>query len=84
MRVERLVLYGSYASDRWRQGSDIDVIVISEDFRDMTYWQRVETLAAAVYELFEPIEAVALTPEEWASGASRVVDYAARGEVVYG
>ena len=80
--VERLVLYGSYASGTWREGSDIDVVVISEDFDEMSYWQRLELLADVVYELYEPVEAVALTPEQWNSGSSPIVQYAAQGEVL--
>ena len=84
VRVDRLVLYGSYANGNWREGSDIDVVVISEDFRGRTYWERIDLLTEAIYDLFEPIEAVALTPAEWDDRASLVVDYAVTGEVVHG
>jgi predicted nucleotidyltransferase len=80
--VDRLVLFGSYASGNWHDGSDIDVVVISDDFADKGYWQRIDVLTEAIYELFEPIEAVALTNEEWDSRASRIVSYAEAGQVV--
>jgi hypothetical protein len=48
----------------------------------MSYWQRTEFLAGVIYELYEPVEAVALTTEEWTHGRSRVVEYASLGEVV--
>ena len=82
IRVDRLVLYGSYASGTWREGSDIDVVVISDDFAPMSYWQRTEFLAGVIYELYEPVEAVAMTTGEWSHGRSRVVEYASLGEVV--
>lgn len=84
IRVDRLVLYGSYAAGTWREGSDIDVVVISDDFTPMSYWQRTEFLAGVIYELYEPVEAVALTVSEWDSGEPRVVEYASLGEVVSG
>jgi hypothetical protein len=34
-----------------------------------------------IYEVFQPIEAVAPTPEEWDKGESVVVEYAKNGEV---
>jgi predicted nucleotidyltransferase len=34
--VQRLVLFGSYATDSGRKGSDIDVVVISRDFATKT------------------------------------------------
>ena len=60
------------------------MVVISKDFNDKGYWERIDILSSAIYELFQPIEAVAMTPEEWESGKSLIVDYAKGGEVVYG
>jgi predicted nucleotidyltransferase len=84
VKVEKIILYGSYASGAIREGSDIDVVVISKDFAGKDYWERTEMLSRAIYEVFAPIEAVALTPEEWDKGESTVVEYAKTGEVVYG
>ena len=82
--VDKLVLFGSYATRANREGSDIDVVVISKDFAGKDYWERTDILSQAIYEIFEPIEAVALTPEEWERGESAVVEYAKTGEIVYG
>ncbi len=82
--VAKMILFGSYATGTNREESDIDVIVISEDFADKDYWQRTEILASAIYQVFEPIEAVGVTPEEWDKGGSGIVEYARSGEIVYG
>ncbi len=82
--VEKLVLFGSYATGANKEGSDIDVVVISKDFAGKDYWQRTDILSDAIYEVFEPIEAIALTPEEWAKEESPIVEYAKTGEIVYG
>jgi len=79
-----LILFGSYATGRYREDSDIDVVVISQDFNDKGYWERIDILSSAIYQVFQPIEAVAMTPEEWEKGKSLLVDYAKGGEVVYG
>lgn len=84
IRVNRLILFGSYAFGRYRDDSDIDVVVISEDFNGKDYWERIDILSNAIYEVFAPIEAVAMTPLEWEKGESIVVDFAKRGEIVYG
>ncbi len=80
--VERIVLFGSYAAGTYREGSDIDVVVISKDFAGKEYWERVDILSDAIYQVFEPIEAIAMTPEEWDRRDSMIVEFAEKGEVV--
>ncbi|MHC9539754.1 MAG: nucleotidyltransferase domain-containing protein [Vulcanimicrobiota bacterium] len=83
IRVERLILYGSYAYGTPHEGSDIDLIVISEDFSPLDFWQRIDVMTEALYEVFEPIEAIAMTQTEWDNREFGIVDYACKGEVVY-
>jgi predicted nucleotidyltransferase len=83
VRASRLMLYGSYAKGTWREGSDIDVVVVSDDFVGKTYWERIELLAKAVCEVWEPIEAVAMTSEEWEHGDSMIAEFARDGELLY-
>jgi predicted nucleotidyltransferase len=83
IRVSKLVLFGSFARGDFQEGSDIDVVVISDDFSGKGYWQRIELLSDAIYEVFAPLEAVGMTRHEWETGASIIVDYAREGEVVY-
>jgi predicted nucleotidyltransferase len=82
--VNKIVLFGSFASGRYHEYSDIDLVVISDDFKNKGFWDRIEILSNAIYEVWQPIEATALTPEEWEKGDLRIVDYAKDGEVVYG
>ena len=82
VKPQKMILFGSYAVGRQRQDSDIDVVVISEDFENKNYWERIDILSAAIYKVFKPIEAVAMTPREWQAGDSVIADYARNGEVV--
>ncbi len=84
IRINKTILFGSCLQGLQKEGSDIDVVVISDDFKDKGYWERIDILSDVIYELFEPIEAVAMTKEEWEKDGSFVVGYAKNGEVVYG
>ncbi len=64
VKPRQILLYGSYAGGTPREDSDIDVIVISEDFRNLNLRERLELLGIAAGKVFEPIEALGYTPEE--------------------
>ena len=83
IRPQKVILYGSYATGTSTKASDLDVVVISDDFATKSYWERIDILADAIYEMFAPVEAVAMTPEEWERGDSFVATVARQGEVLY-
>lgn len=82
IRVDRLILYGSYAIGTEREDSDIDVVVISENFINRTYWERIDILTEAIYQVRAPIEVSAFTCEEWVAEQSLIVDFARNGILV--
>jgi uncharacterized protein len=75
----RVILYGSHAHGSPHVDSDIDVVVISTAFSGRSFWDRFELIAPAVWGTHAPIEAVPMTPDEWSSRQSVIVDYAADG-----
>ncbi|OGJ90460.1 MAG: nucleotidyltransferase [Candidatus Raymondbacteria bacterium RifOxyA12_full_50_37] len=80
--VARMVLFGSYAAGTQTEGSDIDVVVVSNSFRKLNHWQRIELMSKALYEVFEPIETRALTTEEWENNSLLTVQYAKSGALI--
>jgi len=74
INVSKIILFGSYAKDTWHEGSDIDLVVISDDFRGKDLYERIKMLVKPIAELFEPIEARAFTEEEWEHGDSLFID----------
>ena len=83
IKINKIILFGSYAKGNYRGDSDIDVIVISDDFAPMNYWERIDLLSEIIYDIFEPIEAHSFTRGEWERKTSFLVDYAKDGEVIY-
>ena len=82
IRVDQLILFGSHAEGTAREDSDIDLVVISSSFSNKSYWERINILTDAIYQVFAPIEASAFTPDEWKSEKSLISDYAKNGVLV--
>ncbi len=64
INVTRVILYGSFARGSQREGSDIDLIIVSNDFRKKNLRERLEILGIAAARIMEPVEAKGYTPEE--------------------
>ena len=79
IRVDQLILFGSQAEGTAREDSDIDLVVISSSFANKSYWERINILSDAIYEVLAPIEASAFTPDEWESKKSLITDFAKNG-----
>ena len=73
VRVELLVLFGSRVAGTATETSDFDVLVVSPSFEGLGVWQRAVLLGDAVWQLRLPIEAVAVTPEEWTTATRPLV-----------
>jgi hypothetical protein len=61
IKARRVILYGSFAKGMPRRDSDIDLLVISDDFAGMNLRQRLEVLGVAAARILKPIEAYGCT-----------------------
>ncbi|MCS7364174.1 MAG: nucleotidyltransferase domain-containing protein [archaeon GB-1867-035] len=66
IRIQEVYLFGSYAKGTWIKTSDIDLIVISPDFKQMKFTERLDFINYIIWkEKISPyIEVIPLTPEE--------------------
>ena len=62
--AERIILFGSYATGKAKEFSDIDLLIVSSDFRGKNIRERLELLGVGAVRIMEPIQAYGLTPEE--------------------
>lgn len=85
---DKIVVFGSYASGGVREDSDIDIIVVSSDFREKDIFERVR-IAKGVHrklvdEIMKPFDIMYYSDEEWERGASLVINSAKEyGEVIH-
>ena len=64
IHAEQVMLYGSQATGSAREDSDIDLIVISDDWRSLNQRERLELLGIAAARILEPIQSLGFTPAE--------------------
>lgn len=64
IRAEQVLLFGSQAAGLAREGSDIDLIVISDDWENLNQRERLELLGIAAARILEPVQAQGFTPTE--------------------
>jgi uncharacterized protein len=65
--VERVILFGSYASGRAHAWSDIDLAVISPQFETMSLLARYEELGLANRDLQAPVQVIGFAPSQVAT-----------------
>jgi len=87
LRIEKLVLFGSQFRGDARRDSDVDVVVVSPDFRDRDIFQRVELTSKAdretIRKFMVPLDLILMTPEEYERQASPVAAMARETGVAY-
>lgn len=68
VRVREAYLFGSYAKGTWLKTSDVDLVIVSEDFRGMRFTERLDLVNELQWKArIRPfVEAIPLTPEEFA------------------
>ena len=87
--TEKIVIFGSYVKGEEKKDSDIDIIIVSRDFRNKNIFERVEITRGIhrklIEEVMKPFDIIYNSDEEWERGHSLIINEAKEeGEVVYG
>jgi predicted nucleotidyltransferase len=87
LHIQKIVLFGSYSLGTATEESDIDIVIVSKDFRKKDIFERanltMEAEVATIRKFMIPFDIITMTPEEFESDTSLISDYAKKGEVVY-
>lgn len=68
IKVKGVFLFGSYATGKIREESDIDIAVISPDFKEIPFIKRLELLSKlrkSKMSRSAPMDIIGYTPEEF-------------------
>ncbi|MBI4237673.1 MAG: nucleotidyltransferase domain-containing protein [Deltaproteobacteria bacterium] len=74
-RITQAYLFGSYAQGTAREESDIDVALVSEDFRDKSEMELLGYLSQKTIPVHTGLEVLAFTPEELEQPDPRTLSY---------
>ncbi|MEK7398929.1 MAG: nucleotidyltransferase domain-containing protein [Candidatus Poribacteria bacterium] len=86
LNVSKIILFGSHAREQANEESDVDIIIISEDFQDKDIFERCEMTKEAevmtIREFLIPIDIITMTPQEFEDETSLIAVYAKNGMVI--
>jgi len=81
--VARIVLFGSHSRGDATATSDVDLVILSEDFRGKDAFERAEMTIDAEAEATRrfgiSLDIITMTPEEFEGGTSLVAQFARTG-----
>jgi len=89
LKLDKIVLFGSYAEGKQKADSDVDILLISRNFRDKNYDNRfipiLDLNKELVKNLNKPVDLLYYSDEEWENDQSLIIREAKQhGKVIYG
>jgi predicted nucleotidyltransferase len=88
IELNRIVLFGSYARDEQMQDSDIDLIIVSKNFRNENYFKRIDKVldlnSTLVKTIKKPFDVLYYSDIEWNDSATMMIREAKKnGKTLY-
>ena len=80
IRVDRIILFGSYLRGDFREDSDIDMAVISEDLEKMSVWEKIELLAKVPIYVDSRVEIIGFSKKDFLNPDKRSLLYIVKNE----
>ena len=76
LNISKIIVFGSRGNGTAREDSDIDIVIVSEDFRGKNILQRVKMTGQpevlTIRKFLVPLDILTMTPEELESETSPV------------
>jgi predicted nucleotidyltransferase len=87
--INKIVLFGSFIRGGFGKESDVDIIIVSKDFRDRSMFERVKKTTGIGRELVKrfqiPFDLIFYSDEEWEKKSFLLINEAKeKGRVIYG
>lgn len=86
VRVEKIILFGSYARGDFSEDSDVDIAIVSKDFEDKDIFEKAQMLKGLNWSLVKtfvlPFDIVPLASSEWEHSSSLIAQFARQGRQI--
>ncbi|MFH2044937.1 MAG: nucleotidyltransferase domain-containing protein [Pseudomonadota bacterium] len=87
LNISKIIIFGSQAKGTETEESDIDIIIVSEDFKRKNIFKRADMTKDAeirtIRKFMVPLDIITITPEEYENKTSLIAEYAHTGKIVY-
>lgn len=87
LNVSKIILFGSQSEGKATIESDVDIMIISQDFHNKDIFERARLTKEAEIKTIKkfrmPLDIITLTSEEFESGKSLAAEFAKKGKVMY-
>jgi predicted nucleotidyltransferase len=86
--VMKIIVFGSYAKGKEKVSSDIDIIIVSRNFRNKDIFEKVELVSGVhrefVKKVKKPVDMMYYSDIEWDKSYSLIINSAKReGKIIY-
>jgi len=86
LNISKIILFGSQAKGNQTEKSDVDIIIVSDDFKDRNIFEKANMTKEAEIKTIKnfliPFDIITLTPEEYEN--SLFYEYKKNCEVIHG
>ena len=87
LNISKIILFGSQSTGKATIESDVDILIISPDFKNKDVFERATLTKEAeintVKKFMLPLDVITLTSDEFESGKSLVTEFAKKGKVMF-
>jgi predicted nucleotidyltransferase len=87
VEVQKIIIFGSYARGTATADSDLDMVIISKDFRGKGIFERAKKLQGIEWQVIKkfmvPLDIITMSPDDFQKGISPVSQFARTGRIVY-
>lgn len=87
LNISKIIVFGSYAHGKTTEESDVDIVIVSDDFKGKNIFERAKLTKEAeimtIKRFLVPLDILTMTPKELETGTSLISDYAKNGKVLY-